>query len=351
MDRVIQYPGAVPLETDILETNKFALAGLSKLAHAMLGAGPWLLDFTCIPTSPAALNVQVTPGEIYNMAALDATAYSSLAADSHQVLKQGILWDAVTLACPAPTTSGYSINYLIEIGYFDADTGSSVLPYYNSASPGTPYSGPNNTGAAQNTIRQGVCSVQAKAGIAAITGAQATPSPDAGYIAVFVVTVAYGQTTITSANISTVAGAPLMTAGVASAAMTQASADARYIQRSGGLQIEVGAPSTLISNSYLAAYQAVGAVTFPGNFAGSGMSALVSATSGQIINFVKFPAGSSTGSTVGTATFSASGTVATLATPGGAPFSLAAGDRLMAQVASPADATLATITGTLVGSI
>ena len=215
MDRVIQYPGAVPLETDILNTNKFALSGLAKLAKTVLGSGPWLVDFTCIPTAPASLSIQVTAGQIYQMAALDSTAYSSLAADAHQVLKQGILWDAVTLSCPAPTTSGYSINYLIEIGYFDNDTSSVVLPYYNSASPNTPYSGPNNSGAAQNTVRQGLCSVQVKAGAAATTGTQATPAPDAGYIGAFVVTVAYGQSTITAGNITTYPNAPLINSGVA----------------------------------------------------------------------------------------------------------------------------------------
>ena len=139
-------------------------------------------------------------------------------------------------------------------------------------------------------------------------------------------------------------------AGVMAGALTQSAADARYIQRSTGLQFAVGSAGTLTANQYIAGYQAVSAVTFPADFSGSGMAALVAATASQKINIVKVVSGNTTGSVVGTATFAASRTVATFQSSGAA-VTLAAGDRLLAQVASTADATLATITGTLVGSI
>lgn len=211
MDRQIVYPGAIPLETDLLNTNNNAMIGLSKLAAGILGVSTFLNGLAVTPTGPASLQVYVAPGEIYSLQNLDGTAYSSIAADTtHAILKQGLSLDQLTLSCPAPVTAGQSINYLIQATYQDTDASAVVLPYYNSSNPSQAYAGPANSGTAQNTVRKGVCTVSAKAGVSATTGSQTTPAPDAGYTGAFVVTVAYGQTQITAPNISTYAGAPFM---------------------------------------------------------------------------------------------------------------------------------------------
>ena len=210
------------------------MIGIAKLAHAILGDGPYLNQLACTPTAPASLQVQVAPGQVYQLVNMDATAYSSIAADTtHQILKQGLLMDAVTLSCPAPGAAGQSINYLIEVGYLDTDGGSTVLPYYNSANPAVAENGPNNTGTSQNTIRQGVCSVLVKAGTSAATGTQSTPAADAGYTGAYVVTVANGQTTIIAGNITTVTTAPFITDKL-QAKITQVQGDARYITQAFG---------------------------------------------------------------------------------------------------------------------
>lgn len=214
MDRQIVYPGAIPLETDLLNTNKNAMIGLSKLAAAILGTSTFLNGLACTPTGPASLQVYVAPGEIYSLQNIDGTAYSSIAADTtHAILKQGISLDQLTLSCPAPITAGQSVNYLIQVAYQDTDANAVVLPYYNSSNPSQAYAGPANSGATQNTVRKGVCAVSAKAGVAATTGTQTTPAPDSGYIGAFVVTVAYGQTQITAPNIAAYAGAPFLPSG------------------------------------------------------------------------------------------------------------------------------------------
>lgn len=213
MDRQIVYAGAIPVETDILNSNKYAMVGLSKIAAAILGTSTFMNGLACTATSPASLQVNVAPGEIYSLQNVDSTAYSSIAADTtHQILKQGISLDTVTLSCPAPGTSGQSINYLVQVAYQDVDSGSTTLPYYNSSNPSQAWSGPNNSGTPQNTVRKGVCTVAVKAGAAATTGTQTTPSPDSGYIGAYVVTVANGQSTITSGNISVYSGAPFLPA-------------------------------------------------------------------------------------------------------------------------------------------
>ena len=211
MDRVMVYPGAIPLETDILNTNKNSMIALSKLAAAILGTSTVVNGLTCGPTSPASMQVQMSAGEIYETENVDATAFSSLAADTtHSIQKQGIMLDTLNLSCAAPGGAGQSINYLIEAQYQDSDTNLTVLPYYNASNPVQAYAGPNNTGASQATVRKGTVTLLAKAGIAATTGTQVTPSPDAGYVGLWVVTVANGQSTITSGNIAAYTGSPAL---------------------------------------------------------------------------------------------------------------------------------------------
>lgn len=230
MDRQLVYPGQIPLETDILDSNKYPYIGLAKLAAAVLGTSTLINAFTCSPTAPASLQVVVGPGEIYSLQNIDNTAYSSLAADTtHSIAKQGVILDSTTLSCPAPVVVGDSINYLIQIGFSETDGGSVVLPYYNSSNPAVPYSGPNNSGQPNNTIRQDGVNIQVKAGVAATTGTQTTPSPDTGFVGAFVVIVANGQTTITSGNISTYSGAPFITETLTQK-ISQPTADARYAQ-------------------------------------------------------------------------------------------------------------------------
>lgn len=214
MDRQLVYPGQIPLETDLLNTNRYAMIGLAKLAAAMLGTNTVVNGLACAPTSPASLQVNVGAGEIYYLTSVDATAYSSLAADTtDQIVKQGLSMATQALSCPAPGTAGYSINYLIEAAYADTDANSVILPYYNASNPSQAYSGPNNTGTAQYTIRKGACNLVAKAGTAATTGTQTTPAPDSGYVGLYVVTVANGQTTITSGNITKYTNAPILPSG------------------------------------------------------------------------------------------------------------------------------------------
>lgn len=156
MNRQIVYPGAIPLETDLLNTNKYSMLGLAKLASSLMGGNTYVHGLACTPSSPPSMVVNVAAGQIYSLQNIDGTAYSSLPADTtHSILKQGYVLDAQQFSLTAPSTSGYSINYLIQATYADVDGGSTVLPYYNAANPSVAWSGPNNSGTAQYTIRQG----------------------------------------------------------------------------------------------------------------------------------------------------------------------------------------------------
>ncbi|MFM0031181.1 hypothetical protein PQR70_33695 [Paraburkholderia madseniana] len=164
--------------------------------------------------------MQIGAGELYQMAPLEATVCGTLPQNtSNTILKQGIQLGTYTTATFAtPGSSGQSINYLIEAQYQDQDisldptTGNAavVLQFYNSSNPQTPWSGPNNSGQTSNTFRDGIIAYQIKAGAAATTGTQTTPAPDSGYVGLWVVTVPFGASTLTSANISQYAGAPIL---------------------------------------------------------------------------------------------------------------------------------------------
>lgn len=214
MQRAIVYSGSIPLETDILKTNQYSMVGLAKLSAAVFGASGVVVNgLACTPTTPAGLTVNVAPGEMYSVQNLEATAYSSLPADTaHQILKQGVSLDTVNLSCPAPATAGQSINYLIQGAFQEADQSLVALPYYNASNPTQAWSGPNNTGTAQATVRSGNIVLSAKAGTAAATGSQTTPAADSGYTGLWVVTVANGQTQITAGNIVQATNAPILPA-------------------------------------------------------------------------------------------------------------------------------------------
>jgi hypothetical protein len=214
VDRSTIYFGQVPLETDLLRAEQNAMVALAKLAVGTIsGTNTAVNGFTCTPTGPASLNVIVTAGEIYQFENLEQSNWSSLTADTHTILKQGILLDPLTFGITPPGTVGFSQNFLIEVQYQDLDTGLVVLPYFNAANPSSPFSGPGNAGTSQNTVRKGVAALQVKAGIAASTGTQTTPTADAGWTGLFVVTVANGATTITSGNITQLTSAPFIQSG------------------------------------------------------------------------------------------------------------------------------------------
>jgi hypothetical protein len=208
MDRQIVYTGAIPQTTDILNTNKMGQVGLGFALRGILGVNTVVHNLACIPTVPASLQVSVGSGAIYTLDTLDATAYSDLGLDQHQIIKQGILQDAVLLTITPPGSPGQSQVYLVQAILSDIDSGSSVLPYYNATNPSQPFSGPGNSGMSQYSTRTVACTIALKQGTAAATGSQVTPSPDAGYTGLYAVTVANGQTQLTTTNIVLLPTAP-----------------------------------------------------------------------------------------------------------------------------------------------
>ncbi len=272
MDRQTAYPGQILPETVLLQMAKDSMIGVAKLSSALFGTSTMANGFAVTPTGPASLQVLVAPGEIYSLTSIDATAYSSLAADTtHSIMKQGILLDGLTLSCPAPGTTGQSINYLVQATYQDLDANPVLLPYYNSANPALPFSGIGNNGMTQNTSRKGAALVAVKAGASATTGSQTTPAPDAGYVGLYVVTVAFGQTTITSASISQYASAPLLPAGVVPAIQSNAMTYAKDFGTAGVYKVNYTPAITALSDGMVLEFEVLTANPTTATFSPNGI--------------------------------------------------------------------------------
>jgi hypothetical protein len=211
MDRNIVYPSAIPLDSDLLSINKNAMISLGFLAQAVLGTSTVVDGLACQPTTPASMNVTIGPGSITQLGAVDSLPYGSLPADTADTLvKMGINVGSTSFSLNAPSSVGQSINYLVEAAFLEADADPVILPYYNASNPAQSYSGPSNSGTAQNTVRTQRVQLQLKGGTPANTGSQTTPAADAGWIGLYQITVANGQTTITASNIIVLPTAPFL---------------------------------------------------------------------------------------------------------------------------------------------
>jgi hypothetical protein len=136
MDRSLVYPGSIPLDTDLLNTNRNAMTALGYLAQMVLGTNTFVDGLGCTPTVPASLTVSVGPGSITTLSVVDTLAYGSLPADSvDPLVKMGINLTSTSFTLAPPTTSGQSINYLIQAALQESDADPVVLPYYNAANP------------------------------------------------------------------------------------------------------------------------------------------------------------------------------------------------------------------------
>lgn len=226
MRRPLIPVGSAIMDWNLMQPAQDAMTALAKFAAAIIGTTGSANGLPCTQTTVPSMQVMIGTGELYQMASLEATALGTLPVNTtDMVLKQGLLMASdgpVSLpqssVFSTPAAAGQSINYLIEAQYQDQDisldptTGNTniVLNFYDAANPSVPYSGPNNTGAASNTFRKGAIAFQVKSGTSATTGSQTTPTPDSGWIGLYVVTVAYGASTILNSNITTYPGAPFL---------------------------------------------------------------------------------------------------------------------------------------------
>jgi hypothetical protein len=210
MDRTIVYPGSIPLDTDLLATNRNMMVGLGALLRTTLGTGTVCDGLAVSPSAPASMSVVVGPGSITAISVVDPAAFGTLPADAEPLVKMGINLVSTSFTLSAPGTAGQSIAWLVEAAFQEADVNATVLPYYNAANPVQPWMGPSNSGAAQPTSRVQRVQLQVRPGAAVPSGTQVPPPLDAGWVGIAVVTVSYGQAAIDASNIAPYPSAPLI---------------------------------------------------------------------------------------------------------------------------------------------
>ena len=211
MDRQIVYPGSIPLDTDLLSVQRNIMNAVGYLAQATLGQNSAADGLKCLPTVPPSLAVSVGPGTLAQLETVDSNSFGSLPAmPNAPLMKMGINIGATNFLLTAPTISGQTITYLIQAAILEVDSSPVTLPYYNAANPSQPYSGPANTGAAQNTQRLQLVELLLKPGPATAVGPPNIPAVDVGWVGLYLVTVFYGQTSVSASNISTLSSAPFV---------------------------------------------------------------------------------------------------------------------------------------------
>lgn len=276
------------------------MIGIGWLAQALLGTTTQVVGLPCTPTAPPSMTVDIGEGMITGFTEIETTTYGALPVNPAALVKVGINNADTPFTLTAPTTSGDSINYLIEGEFQEVDGTPIILPYVNANNPSAPYSGPNNSGTPQNTVRTQIVGLQLKAGAQAPTGTQTTPATDAGWVPLYVITVNFGQTTIVSGDISVAPGAPFFSITTPSVPY----------------DIPGGCAGTMIANQVLLKFKPVRLTTFPANFAGSIGDLDVATTNALSMNIIK------NGSTVGTITVAAGATACVFASSSGAAVSV-----------------------------
>lgn len=208
------YPGAIPLDTNILQPQRNVEIALGFMMQAAFGTTTVIDGLAVTQTGTPGMGVLVGPGSIITGTTVDtvASGFGSLTYDgSDALVKIGVNLTSTTMSVlTAPGVAGQSQNWLLEAQFIEADGSPVVLPYYNASNPAVPYTGPLNAGTPNNTARTNRVQLQWKGGTAATTGQQGTPTPDAGWVGVSVITVANGQTSILNANIAPYSAAPLV---------------------------------------------------------------------------------------------------------------------------------------------
>jgi microcystin-dependent protein len=207
-NRSIFYDEQQPDPFDFLWQFKDILAALGAIELDLTGQTTTMATgFAPAPTAPASLTINLTSGRIYQQSVMDSSAYGALPSDSSIVQQQGAApAQSVTLST-AGLTSGQSMWALVQAQFSQVDvvrTGDptgGVINFWNAANPTQPFQGPNNDGSSLPTERKATVSIQVIYGSPASTGSEVPPNPTSGWVPLYLVDLAFAQTTITSGQI------------------------------------------------------------------------------------------------------------------------------------------------------
>ena len=189
--------------------------GLGRAIEFILGTtAGFARGFTPSQTTVPSMSINIGPGQVYQYASIDANPIGTFNANVNQIVQQG--WaDAQTVALNAGgLTSGQSQYWLVQVQFQQSlitrpgDPTGGRRGFYNSANPASPLDGVNGLGGIIPTADMGVAQISAIAGVAGVS--PTAPSPSAGCLPLYLILVGYGQTQITTGQITVHPTAPFL---------------------------------------------------------------------------------------------------------------------------------------------
>lgn len=208
MDRQIVYPGSIPLDTDLLSVQRNTLLALGSISKTILGSAPVVDGLACVPGG--GFSVSIGPGTLSMAMALDTTTFGSLPADPTTLLKTGVNPASTTISLGTTSSQSSVLCWVIQATLAEVDDQALSLQYWNAVNPTLPFSGPNNSGAAQNTRRRTSLVLTAKPSAPLPVGTFAPPNADPGSVGLYGVTTWVGKSGVTVDDIVVLPTAPIL---------------------------------------------------------------------------------------------------------------------------------------------
>ena len=209
MDRQIVYAGSIPLDTDLLNIQRHIMVSIGALARAVLGDAGLIDGLPCGPAGEA-YTVVVGPGSYTALLPIDGVAFGSLPADPTMTVQTALHLENKLLQLGPPPDADHVLCWLIQAAIATEDAGPAALPYWNAADPTIAFSGPGNSGLAQNTQRLLRVALSSKPSAPQPYPTGAPPAPDPGWIGLYTVTTFAGKQKIEAGDIVPMPDAPTL---------------------------------------------------------------------------------------------------------------------------------------------
>lgn len=203
MNRSIIYPTEQGRSYDYLIGQRDVIEAFGFLMADVLGqTSGFVTGMLGIQTSPASLTIQIGAGSIYQFVVVDPTPIGSLPASSDMAMLQGVTASQLVTLVTSGLASGQNQWVLVEVQFAfqdlirPTDPNNGILPFLNPANPSQPFSGPGGSGAPLNTERMATAVFKLKYGTPATTGSEVPPTPDSGWLPLFLIDLNNSQTQI-----------------------------------------------------------------------------------------------------------------------------------------------------------
>ncbi len=216
-DKLLIYSDEGIRSWDHLQAANDSVVGIARATQLLLGGAPTVgFGFGASVQTVPNMTINIAAGQILTFAPVDYSNNAAFPADTRMILHSGYADEQTLTFNNSALTAGQSQCFLVQavfaqqdiIRVGDPDNG--VLPFVNSANLLEPFAGPNNNSGTLPTLRNGFANVQIIAGSISSSGSPTVPAPTTGAIGLWVVTLHFGDITITSGMLSQYPNSPII---------------------------------------------------------------------------------------------------------------------------------------------